>query len=209
MARKTSDSSTDPLREVEDITAVDPRKAALPPPRRTGRLFKGKRGSDRIARLAGIALGQPAAGPGRRQDAGSDTNVTTRIERLPDESTPAPLPPSPAGRDADGWFEQVPTNLGAPDLDALVSGTGPGRSDPSRPITDAGQAWFGPTSHLHNTAPVTRFGLPRQTVTIVALICATCLVVGMVLGALLFGGGAGEPAAAGAAVPCDQQQPAD
>jgi hypothetical protein len=210
VARKTSDSSTDPMREVDDLTTVDPREAPLPPPRRTGRILKGKRGSsDRIARLAGMVNRLPPAGPGRRTDSGSDTNVTTRIERLPDESTPAPLPPSPAAKDADGWFEQVPTNpAAAPDLDALASGTYPGRGDPSRPITDAGGAWFGPSSHVQSTEQFTRFGVPRQTVTIVALIAATCLVVGMVLGALLFGGSPGSSTQIPAAVPCDPP-PAD
>lgn len=210
MARKTTDSSTDPMREVDDLTTVDPRKAPLPPPRRTGRILKGKRtGSDRIARLAGMAGSLPPAGPGRRAEGGSDTTVTTRIERLPDETTPAPLPPSPAAKDAEGWFEQVPTNPASPpDLEALASGTYPGHADPSRPITDHGQAWFGPSHQPQATGPITRFGVPRETVTVVALIAATCLVVGMVLGALLFGGAPdGEQPAA---VPCDvQEQPAE
>jgi hypothetical protein len=204
VARKISDSSTDPMREVDDLTTVDPRKVPQPPPRRTGRI-KGKRhGSDRISRLAGMAGNLPPAGPGRRAENGSDTNVTTRIERLPDETTPAPLPPSPAAKDAEGWFEQVPTNPAAPpDLDALASGTYPGQADPSRPITDHGQAWFGPSHQPQATGPITRFGVPRETVTVVALIAATCLVVGMVLGALLFGGAPDGSTELPAAVPCD------
>src|SRR5436189_3453561 len=55
-----------------------------------------------------------AARPGRRSEAPSDIVVTSRIERYSPEPTPAPLPPSPAAADADKWFEQVPTNPGAP-----------------------------------------------------------------------------------------------
>ena len=46
--------------------------------------------------------------------------VTARLERIVRDQTPAPLPPSPAAADADRWFEQVPTNPGAPVVEDLT-----------------------------------------------------------------------------------------
>lgn len=115
--------------------------------------------------------------------------VTSKIERIEGEATPAPLPPSPAADMADVWFEQVPTNPAAiPDLDSL------------RPNTNT------PTPHIPSTAPIRRMppgryqghgydprgtrnvGIARPPWILPALIAAICLVVGMLLGALLFGG---------------------
>src|SRR5262245_33890500 len=109
----------------------------------------------------------PAA-PGRRDEAPSDLAVTTRLARITVEPTPAPLPPSPAAADADRWFEQVPTSPGNPRRDS--NGTGPA------PRMVVGEIL--PPSAA--AAPVRPWFLP-------ALMVATALAVGMVLGALLFG----------------------
>jgi hypothetical protein len=107
------------------------------------------------------------ARPGRRAEAPSDIVVTSRIERYSPEPTPAPLPPSPAAADADKWFEQVPTNPGAPSATA-------GRRDATgrTPMVSPAQA------HAHSGAPSWLFPL---------LLALTALTVGMVIGALAFG----------------------
>jgi hypothetical protein len=105
------------------------------------------------------------AKPGRRAEAASDVIVTSRIERFIAEPTPAPLPPSPA--DADRWFEQVPTNPGAP-KDAADRRNATGRV----PLADITHA------QAHTGAPSWLFPL---------LLALTALTVGMVIGALAFG----------------------
>ncbi len=105
------------------------------------------------------------ARPGRRADAPSENAVTKRLETLPVEPTPAPLPPSPAAADAERWFEQLPTNPGAP------------RREPSA----VREAMRTPAGGVPATAP------PSSSSNLfIALIVATALAVGMVLGALLF-----------------------
>jgi hypothetical protein len=107
------------------------------------------------------------ARPGRRAEAPSETALTNRLEKIPRELTPAPLPPSPAAADAERWFEQLPTNPGAPA--ALTSTTRqimrtPSRGSPLAPAPpERARPWLLPL-----------------------LIAATALAVGMVLGALLF-----------------------
>jgi hypothetical protein len=105
------------------------------------------------------------ARPGRRADAPSENAVTKRLEKLPVEPTPAPLPPSPAAADAERWFEQIPTNPGAP------------RRDPSA----VREAMRTPAGGVPTTTPPSS---PSNL--LIALIVATALAVGMVLGALLF-----------------------
>jgi hypothetical protein len=108
-----------------------------------------------------------AAKPGRRSEAPSDIVMTRRIERITVEPTPAPLPPSPAAADADRWFEQVPTNPGVPATPL------PGRATGRVPLVD-------PTHAVpHSGAPPWLFPL---------LLALTALTVGMVIGALVFGG---------------------
>jgi hypothetical protein len=105
------------------------------------------------------------ARPGRRADAPSENAVTKRLEKLPVEPTPAPLPPSPAAADAERWFEQIPTNPGAP------------RREPSA----VREAMRTPPGGIPATAPPSG---PSNL--LIALIVATALAVGMVVGALLF-----------------------
>lgn len=94
--------------------------------------------------------------------------------------TPEPLPPSPAAQDAEGWFEQVPTNpADIPDLGALAGG-----SDP-----DSVPSWALPPGR--DSRPDDRHELTLPVTTghaswFVLLVAATCLAVGMVLGALLY-----------------------
>jgi len=92
--------------------------------------------------------------------------VTKRLEKLPVEPTPAPLPPSPAAADAERWFEQIPTNPGAP----------------RRPPSEVREAMRTPSRGVPVQAPPS--GGPSNL--LVVLIVATALAVGMVLGALLF-----------------------
>lgn len=126
----------------------------------------------------------PPARPGRRSEAPSDIVVTSRIERITVEPTPAPLPPSPAAADADRWFEQVPTNPGVP------TATPDRRVATSRqPVMEAN-----PTQ-ANRGAPAWLFPL---------LLALTALTVGMVIGALVFGRGS----AAATCAPCDAGRPA-
>jgi hypothetical protein len=111
------------------------------------------------------------ARPGRRSEAPSDIVVTSRIERYSPEPTPAPLPPSPAAADADKWFEQVPTNPGAPT-------TVTGRRDAT-----GRQIMISPSqAQASGGAPSWLFPL---------LLALTALTVGMVIGALAFGRSSG------------------
>ena len=119
------------------------------------------------------------ARPGRRADAPSENAVTKRLEKLPVEPTPAPLPPSPAAADAERWFEQIPTNPGAP------------RREPSA-VREAMRTPAG-------GVPITAAPSSSSNLLIV-LIVATARAVGMVLGALLFShrGAKCEPCGSGA-----------
>jgi hypothetical protein len=108
------------------------------------------------------------AKPGRRSEAPSDIVVTSRIERYAPEPTPAPLPPSPAAADAEKWFEQVPTNPGAPTTTPGSRRDATGRT----PMVAPAQA------HAGSGAPTWLFPL---------LLALTALTVGMVIGALAFG----------------------
>lgn len=109
--------------------------------------------------------------PGRRGEAPSDIILTQKMERLTVEPTPAPLPPSPAAADADRWFEQVPTNPGAPQTPTDRRG-----STSRVPLVDPSQV------AAQGGAPTWMFPL---------LLALTALTVGMVIGALVFGGAGG------------------
>lgn len=133
----------------------------------------------------------PPAQPGRRDSAPSDYSVTSKIERLPEDLTPAPLPPSPAAEAADVWFEQVPTNPAAvPDLSALTgTNVGEDRYGPStarvrRASSVASDPWAGQT---RRSGPTVRTVAGSPPWLLPALIAATCLAVGMIFGALIFG----------------------
>jgi len=157
-------------------------------------------------RLARVAAQRPPAAPGARSKSKipseTDNTVTSRIERITVEHTPAPLPPSPAADAADTWFEQVPTNPAAvPDLGALAgsrpdmrsgllrSRTPPRRDAPHSQEPDAAdpEPWPLQSEDYSGTIASNTGGTPWI---LPALLAATCLAVGMVLGALLFGGAA-------------------
>ncbi len=173
---------------------VTPTKRAAPAPRKIS-------AADRLAKVASQL---PPAVPGARSKSKvpseTDNTVTSRIERISVEHTPAPLPPSPAEAAADTWFEQVPTNPAAiPDLGALAgsrpdlrtgltrSRTPPRRQPPYAEDVAAAEAEPWPlesedySSAVEGSSQGTTWLLP-------VLLAATCLAVGMVLGALLFGG---------------------
>ena len=110
--------------------------------------------------------------PGRHTDRPSDLSVTHRIERITVERTPAPLPPAPA-TDADKWFEQVPTNLSGPQPTERAS----------QPPASAVLGLPAPPRRVASPA-----GDGRPPWLVPVLIAATSLTIGMILGALLFGG---------------------
>lgn len=171
------------------LSGLTPVDTATP----TKKIEASKNTADRVR---AIASKLPPAQPGVRGNDGSapsDYSVTSRIERLPSETTPAPLPPSPAAEQADVWFDQVPTNpAAAPDLEALAAS----RPDLTAALRDSsprmggGQGrdpWAPPS---YTTGPIHRkVPLHRQPWVLPVLLTATALAVGMVLGALLFGGG--------------------
>lgn len=115
-----------------------------------------------------------AARPGRRGETPSDNLLTAKIERVRGDATPAPLPPSPGARDAEVWFEQVPTN---PALDHLAPAdvTAPQR----RTQRSSKVALLGGGTSVPTTFTDRSWLLP-------ALIAAIALTIGMILGALLF-----------------------
>lgn len=120
----------------------------------------------------------PAEAVPVRVEFGSDSSTSITSLR-----TPEPLPPSPGAQDPDQWLEQVRTNPAAlaPDLGALAGGVDaeshPGwtGSRPGLAVHDENVA------HGDDASPEPshfRWLLPM-------LLAATCLAVGMVLGALL------------------------
>ena len=126
------------------------------------------------------AAGAPAQ-RGRRTETPSDFSVTHRLERVSIETTPAPLPPSPAGDDSGAWFEQVPTNPAAPNLAEHL---------PQRPSSGVlyTQAAL-PATVVRPAGDARLVGDGRPAWLVPVLIAATSLTIGMILGALLFGGG--------------------
>jgi hypothetical protein len=120
--------------------------------------------------------GTSPAKPGRRGEMGSDATLTSKIPRVPrGDPTPAPLPPSPGARDAEVWFEQVPTNPAAQSL-------GPGESTGSHRRSSKIER-----SGFTSAAPAKA---EKQWV-VMFLIAAIALTIGMIVGGLLFGRGGG------------------
>ncbi|MCB9562118.1 MAG: hypothetical protein H6708_17070 [Kofleriaceae bacterium] len=112
------------------------------------------------------------ARPGRRGDVPSDMQMTSKIERVRGDPTPAPLPPSPGARDAERYFEQVPTNPALRTQGGALDPTGSHRR------AKASQQYAG-------TAPTP--ALIERPWLLPTLIAAVALTIGMILGALLFG----------------------
>jgi hypothetical protein len=119
-----------------------------------------------------------SAKPSRRSETPSDLSMTAKIERVPrGDPTPAPLPPSPGARDAERWFEQVPTNPAAqPSGPADVTGSHRKSGRLER-------------SGLHAGYPAPRAETPWL---VMILIAAIALTIGMILGALIFSHGPKE-----------------
>ncbi len=99
-----------------------------------------------------------------------------------------PLPPSPAGtEDTNGWFEPSLRTEGIPDLIGLVG-------DTSRTYDQSLSAAYNMNHVVEETQQVAPLPRPRPLLDLHArpwmfpgLLATTCLAVGMVLGALLFG----------------------
>lgn len=98
--------------------------------------------------------------------------MTKRIQRQRPDPTPAPLPPSPGARDAERWFEQVPTNPAA-------QLNGPGDTTGSH--RKSGKFERGSGLHPGDLQP----RVERQWL-VMFLIAAIALTIGMILGALVF-----------------------
>ena len=96
--------------------------------------------------------------PGRRGEVASDAKITARIARPASDDTPPPLPPSPAAESAARWLARTQTGL--PD----VTPPPPPPPEPPPPPPEAAPPWVVP-----------------------ALLAVTMLVVGIIIGALLFG----------------------
>src|SRR5687767_1814568 len=110
-------------RPPDDLTTIDPEPSdasltptavssrelpAVPMPesRRDAPRPRTPTGAERLAQAT-----PPPAEPGERTETPSEVQLTGKIERLPrTDPTPPKLPPSPGARDAERWFEQVPTN---------------------------------------------------------------------------------------------------
>lgn len=173
-------------RRPNDLTPIDPATptdpAATPTSEKPAKLPKPPR-PPRPSRLADAA--SPAK-PGRRSDTPSDLQMTKRIPRAVgrQDPTPAPLPPSPGARDAEKWFEQVPTNPAH--VADLADASGSFRKARTSERAIARQS--GPAPLIERP-----WVLPT-------LIAAIALTIGMILGALLFGGGDRE------CPPCDERQ---
>ncbi len=182
--RSETEHSTDRSIDVKTPTETTPERLATPPrlPRTPSTPSRPRPPRAPDVKPPRLPAGPPAR-PGRRGEAPSDIIVTSRIERINVEHTPAPLPPSPAADDADRWFEQVPTNPGAPN-NAPDRRNATGRT----PLVDATHP------QPHRGAPAWMFPL---------LLALTALTVGMVIGALVFGRGS-APAACPA---CDAGPP--
>lgn len=191
-------------------TPTDKVPLRRPPTGATPReLLSRARDATTVDRVRQMAARLPPAQPGARGKAEtqSDYSVTSKIERMPSSDlTPAPLPPSPAAEQADVWFDQVPTNPAAtPDIDALI-GSRPDLAAALRDQTggyqraDTGMQGFDPWARpSYTTGPIPRsLPLHRKPWVLPLLLTLTALTVGMVLGALLFGGGGDSSKKAGA-----------
>jgi hypothetical protein len=190
------------LTPVDSATPTQQTPLPLPKPPGTNKLPS----APRLPKLPRLGKQSPAR-PGRRGDAGSDMQVTSKIERVTVEKTPAPLPPSPAAEDADVWFEQVPTNPAAiPDLGDLASGTNPGGRSLTAPMRKLSPGNLArDLTGTHYSQPYTRPSLSERPWLLPILLAVTCLAVGMVLGALLFGGGSSDEPAGDPCTECAEQ----
>lgn len=117
-----------------------------------------------------------AALPGRRAEVASDAKITARIARPDDDRTPPPLPPPPALPDAARWLARAEANQPPPPVEVAPPSERPLSPQPAPP-------WVLPV-----------------------LLAVTMLVVGIVIGALLFGhrGKACPPGKVGARAHGDQ-----
>jgi hypothetical protein len=145
------------------------------------------------------------------QPADSEIGDTARVQRFDPDQTPAPLPPSPAGEDE--WFADAPTSPAGPLDLAAMAGRILGESAVGGTLGETALPGVGAVGPLPARAPTpTGIGLtgvytarslalPRPMWLLSALLCASSLAVGMVLGALLFGAAAAIPLDAGVCAP--------
>jgi hypothetical protein len=174
MPRPPPDLTQDAGTPTDSVTPTDAVPAPLPRPPTPPAGTRPPR-----ARSDGDAVPRPprlprdgGARPGRRGETPSDLVMTARIPRLPgSDQTPAPLPPSPGARDAERWFEQVPTN--------------PAHLAERADSTGAHAKLRRSSSRLVETSPVP---LAQRAWLLPTLIAAIALTIGMILGGLLFGG---------------------
>ena len=177
LERDTQPRLSGPAEASSEVEATDVQRTPRPPP---GALAAGIAAGDASGAAAAALLEERPtlrrfSAPPTTASRTSDATTTHRMQRV--DVTPAPLPPAPAPDGADGWFEQGLTNpADVPDLAALAGmSTGTGRM--SRVDLETARPEAAP-------APAQ----VRYPWLVPALLGATCLVVGMVLGALLFGG---------------------
>jgi hypothetical protein len=162
-------SAAKPLSMEEETTSVEPAPLAPPP--------------DLVAAPA-LPLASPPSG------AMSDKDSQITMPRTLVEPTPAPLPPAPRAADAEVWFEEAPTRPAAlsdmaPPPPAKPKGGLPGAPEP-RAATGT-DAWY----EQQRAQSSAEYSDRRRTILIPALASAISLVVGILLGALIFGGGGG------------------
>lgn len=163
-----------------DPTRIEPLPPSPPDPRESPDEL---RPTMPLARTAAAIMEGHAA---RTQD----SVVTSRIQRVQTrEQTPAPLPPTPgAEAAADTWFEQVPTSPAVVDLAYLSHGSGSGISSITPPRRVGGPTTARGETHSR-TSPIARVRIASAAGPpwlMPALVVATSLAVGMVLGAVLF-----------------------
>lgn len=122
---------------------------------------------------------QAARGKRQRKSGDLDRNPTQTF------GVPEPLPPSPGARESNAWFSPSLRTETIPDLSAMA-----GQSGETAMRTFDGGLGVLPEPSERLQAPAERrplFDLQARPWLFPALLAATCLAVGMVLGALLFG----------------------
>lgn len=194
------------LGEEPGATALDPDvvERAQPPSRSSGhRIGSGRTSSGRIT--DNLAAGRRSsrdsvrnsqaptdpllAGPTQPYQVarGKRPRKSGDLDRNPTQTfgVPEPLPPSPGARESAGWFSPSLRTESIPDLSALAGQSG----ETSMRTFDQGLGILPEPSERHQMPAehASVLDLQSRPWLLPALLAATCLAVGMVLGALLFG----------------------